>query len=154
MAEAIFIPGHVQCQGAWSRHRRHDDRCGTWTFDRSSSQVVPNLGMEKCSVRLRESELVFQVRRACLSSPCTARHSNRSGSTTQKGKIRTKPILFAFRPCIYCVLLHLSVRTPTVAGKFTLPTTSGTCQAFAGWFSNQAVTPAAVMSAPWMKPRR
>lgn len=96
--------------------------------------------------------LVFLLRRACLSSPCTARHRNRFVSTTQKGKIRTQPILFALRPCIYCVLMHLRVRTPTVAGKFTLPTTSGICPAFAGWFSNQAVTPAVATSVPWMKP--
>ena len=99
------------------------------------------------------SGLVFLLRRACFSSRYAARHSNRSGSTTQKGKIRTQPILFALRPCIYYVLLHgLRVRTPTVAGKFTLPTTSGICPAFAGWFSNQAVTPAVATSVPWMKP--
>ena len=119
MAAALFIQGHVQCPGAWLWHRRHDDLCRHGALSRGSSPQLPNLGMEKCSVRLRESELVFRVRRACLSSPCTARHDNAIAPDQRPRRERSESNRSRchFDQCIFCVLLHLSVRTPTVAGR-------------------------------------
>ena len=61
MAEALFIPGHIQRPGAWLRHRRHDDRRGSRPLDRGPSPQLPDVRVAERAESLRGGELMKRL---------------------------------------------------------------------------------------------